>query len=1410
MPQHPCARIAMFVILCIVMCVSKSLCADDQPVTSVFELPLNFGTVCEFSEVSWRISGGGNSHVSITTATLGIPAMGGFWGAKYSEAEAIENGEGVFSPPGRTLKLVITVRGATKIEAPPIESMTVQYRPLSDANAPTMTHQVDLSTAKPRLDNYAGYTLKHDVVTPHIKWAKPYVRGPVRVLFLVSFDMQREVVELHQRLDMRYHAPTYVKYGNRWSSATQYRNRLKPEAVIEHTARLLDENEYDTIVIAGVEWAALGSAVRQRIMKRVEAGAGLVLCLDPEQVGNLPDMQKLAQMQGFTPGPGGRKVDEHSQLELTGEKMGRLVTARDHFITAGVPFETLPPVNYFPYANARRVLVKSEDGDPVMAIGRHGQGRIVQLTWSNPDYWGGTCAITPAVDPTGIHYRYWEYFLSLVSRAIVWSADKLPDVMIREMSATDDAIRVKLANTRTAEGFAPRDTVDVTVRATIYDMDHRPHAELEQSARIEAGNKTTVALAPASQLLPGRYLVDVIVSNGGRVENWATTLLKIESEVTIDKVTLNRNRYAPGETVHVSVSVAGDAANAVARLELSDTFDRMVGRYEAPIVDGKVTFAHQLDDVRSHYMTARFELRVGDRTVNRTRRTIEVAYAHAWDDYEVILWGFVGTQITDYVRRSYYPAFRDMGITAILDAVELPEIVYESARANMRIAPIGGTPGKDFHGARDLEKKYQQTGDKSVLARKPCLSDPAYWRTAEAQLGGTADTFGWLAPVGYGMGDEFALIETGVPRRTSPVGEVCYSPHCMAGFRQSLRKQYESLNALNDQWGTEFATWDDIVPKTRFEMRDVTDGNYSSWADHRAFMDDVFASAFEKWNAALQAKDPAARVGISGNSNPSAYNGFDYGKLGPVLAYMNMYIWISQGELWTSMFPGKHYTLWSGYGQSDAEVRYGIWFSVLNQHRGISYFKVPWFVWPDLTLNPHGRFIRDNVRPVREGIGKIMMTAQRQHDGVAILYSQPSMRAAWITGAGKPMARTSPHEYHERDDTGPDNSWDEVRYIDNLDTYCMLLKAAGVNYRFMSNGQLDQGALESGQYKALILPMAMAMSDASSDAIRRFVNAGGFVLADVLPGVMDEHCRVRQSGCLSDVFGATLSGVRWSRKAVAADIPSPMFGSAAPEGSHRESIVGCAPLERTTALAGRAGIEGDGEYELILQNDFGRGHAVYLNYFMSNLADRPVWESNANGIGAIRKYLGKTGIAKITETGRPALHYDTSMFASGDLRYLAVLRWYVTDVHDSGEVRMKLANHHHVYNVRTKQYLGSTDTISTKLSPGDGGFFAMLPYEVAGVAARTGKATYAPGEVVKAGLVITTADGRKPGDHVVRVQLIDPAGNVRDYETVNAVTNAGELSHTFVLALNDPPGTWTIAMQDVISGQSANATFQVR
>ena len=73
--------------------------------------------------------------------------------------------------------------------------------------------------------------------------------------------------------------------------------------------------------------------------------------------------------------------------------------------------------------------------------------------------------------------------------------------------------------------------------------------------------------------------------------------------------------------------------------------------------------------------------------------------------------------------------------------------------------------------------------------------------------------------------------------------------------------------------------------------------------------------------------------------------------------------------------------------------------------------------------------------------------------------------------------------------------------------------------RTVSYEQLRAGELDKLPARVLLLPYSVALSPEESEAVRRWVRAGGTVIADLDPGIMTTHCRTLPQGQLDDVFG---------------------------------------------------------------------------------------------------------------------------------------------------------------------------------------------------------------------------------------------------------------------------------------------------
>src|SRR5207237_245006 len=109
---------------------------------------------------------------------------------------------------------------------------------------------------------------------------------------------------------------------------------------------------------------------------------------------------------------------------------------------------------------------------------------------------------------------------------------------------------------------------------------------------------------------------------------------------------------------------------------------------------------------------------------------------------------------------------------------------------------------------------------------------------------------------------------------------------------------------------------------------------------------------------------------------------------------------------------------------------------------------------------------------------------------IAIHYSYPSIHGAWITD-GKMKAGNV---------TDPTSETLE-QFRRNLDGWVKVLHDAGTGFDFIAYSGIENNELLSKGYKVLVLPMSLALSDKEVVQIEKFVQQGGVVIADALPGV---------------------------------------------------------------------------------------------------------------------------------------------------------------------------------------------------------------------------------------------------------------------------------------------------------------------
>jgi hypothetical protein len=546
---------------------------------------------------------------------------------------------------------------------------------------------------------------------------------------------------------------------------------------------------------------------------------------------------------------------------------------------------------------------------------------------------------------------------------------------------------------------------------------------------------------------------------------------------TIENLRVSPAIIAEGARVQVQWSAARPAT-----AELIDGFGRIIAR--APGSNSATMIA-------ARPLTHSGLLRVTAGTGSAQTPVRFAASSRKWEDYEIIMpwYGPGGYQ-------PWLPAldeqFRRVGITAL-----------SSPDRNFKLVASAGlhdTFGVYYYRNQNYAKRkeaYVETKDKRHITRDVILQAPEFHTELREQLQKRIGPLSPLHPLAYYIADESSLTSY------TDAFDVDWSPQAIAGFRQWVQREYGSLNELNKTWGTAFSAWDAVLPMTTEEAQ--KHGNFAPWSDHRVYMQREFLAALRLARDIVREIDPGSVSSISGTQVPTAHNGADWYEIDQFMDYLQPYSGGNQDAMHHLFRPGILLTGFTGYGLTGSAAQYQQWQRLFYGHTGASIFWHYTILNPDLTLSEQGKALAEAFGPIQSGIGRVFLNSEVAEDGVAIHFSMNSIRGQWIAdGQILPTVgnvnRTSKNY---------------ARLVERRDAWVKALERKGVQFRFLATPQIESGAL--ADFKVLILPESIALSDAEVRQIRGFAARGGVVYLDGEAGLMDERCRWRKPAAFHDV-----------------------------------------------------------------------------------------------------------------------------------------------------------------------------------------------------------------------------------------------------------------------------------------------------
>ena len=1265
-----------------------------------------------------------------------------------------------------------------------------------------------------------------DVVSDHIAWAKPASDGPIRVLFITYRHGMREIVELSQRFDLQRE----VFCTNRPDTfADNARLRLRGTSTQEREERLrrkLNE-DYHVIVIGNIKWDVLPQWARKSILEKVGGGTGLV-----------------AHLYG----------DADEQI--------RTVFAEP------LPAEVDPPQPALPFAglpafrdNSSYSVFRNATIQPAV----WGTGRAVLLK-------GFFCPpgqmLTPGlIDPAPHVYRiHYDYYLALAGHMIRWAAGKSPAVTVvqaRESSVIGTDVDNSKSLTFT---LAARAAGEVHLRCAVRHSDYRTvWFAGEKDARLNSGqNQVSFDL---SGIPAGSYFADLWVCDDGKILDFGSVLYRVASASHIKQVRLDATVTSPDglirsfrktDPIRGAVVLARSHKNQTVLIAQRDNFGRLVATASTSIrIEGEsceIPFA-----LRSPQ-----PLSIGQQlevTLSRPGRVLDVKremffYADLYlpkDEVAAIVWAEPhppSCRPTSYLFPVRLGALRNAGFDMSLLRYDYDTDYYFSQAcidSDLRILSMAhGRPraggGAELVSARHFKITSNDLGD----VRTPCFADPVFLGFAADFYGEIARYMGPLSVEDYNTGDECMLVKHNENQ------DVCFCDICAKGFQAHVEKEYGTLDKLNREYDSSYTSWADVMPVNLEQARKT--GEIPRWIDHRRHVDSVWAGFFANARAAIRRHIPQARVGYEGSNDPGhlpktiGLGGVDYWKLARSMDVNGMYYFPLQLDTVRSFSdPGcligggwfGGYPQMMRAGKDPLHHRWWVWRSLLHGANSMWVFISTHFTcdtWaiqrPDFALYDYFKPTAETFRTIARGPGKLLLSAKRENDRIAMLYSPSSMLLATFT-------------------TDLSKEWDVI------ETMPMVFDESGFQYRLISSTQLEEGILKSDGFEVLYLPYCQALSPREVEVIREFAAAGGTVIADLRPAVADDHGKPYPEGALDELFGVKQNTAR----------PKPKVTKVALKGKVGQLEGDLPETHVDTSLAVTTGkaLAAAGDTPAVIVNRYSNGLAVLLNLtFADYIAYRGgSFDRFASPEKAQQSKALLQGV--LAMAGRaPPIGVDPYVPGAHVYRFaldgakIAGLLWhapawlpgmaYITiiddftqpldsqgkpirDVYDleqSGSHRIfqqraaveeaakrrETVSLHfdaasHLYDVLQGEYLGHLQSIEQVISPGSLRLVAALPYKVDKIKLTLPERVRKSAELRLRANVVTASGKTRVGTHIFRLELLNPQGDSAEHYARNVRAEGGACTATFNLALDETPGMWHATVTDVMTGVSAEQQFEV-
>lgn len=924
------------------------------------------------------------------------------------------------------------------------------------------------------------------------------------------------------------------------------------------------------------------------------------------------------------------------------------------------------------------------------------------------------------------YYEGWEsdydYWQERLGRALLWSAGKEPELKL-------DLTPSPRSNPTTLEAsISGRPSTRLKMKLVLRSPGH-PSVSLPDRVISSAG-----AFSITIPKLPeGDWHLDARLVNGnGAVETWGTAPFQVRSDRSVSSVSLERNWGEPGGAISGRIILSGrPRPRETLRVQLLDRRRRALVRKDFPVAQESVPFEFAVKEWLPMLVTVEAKLFVDGSEVSSSYQYFHVT-KRKQGQFNFLMWGSPKGTLAPYVEEN----LAENGVTVQLD--------WENPPPQVGAFDISWVPFTTHISA-------DKTPD--GLMSRFCWNDQ---RAVKQQIDTLVSIHRPSRERGsfvYSIGDENKTMAS------------CLSPYCADAYRTYLRESYGSLDALNRSWQTGFTNWSEVglsSPGDDDEQTSQRTGNYPRWFDRQAYKSWNYVQFCLKHAKAYRAMDPQAKTGFDGAGGFATGDDLD-------LVIRSMGSWVPYAgisdevirSIATRDFVRSN---WIGGRDRDAGPLLQKYWRLVT----LGADSVWWWMWnylgdnlsgflaPDLRPYPEIAELVKDTREVREGLGDLLIRSEMQDDGIAVLYSYPSLFATQIEGGGA----FGGYEKAHRDLTD-------------------FIRRSGFQYRYVTDRMLRLGEVDLSRYRMLFLPRAEALGEKEAEEIRRYVAGGGTVVADLRPGLYDDHVKSHRAGVLDDLFGIRRTG---KKQGVPVEL---------------DHLIGTSTTaDPAVVLKGGKAARRENNVPLAITRKVGKGKAILLNCGMEGLP------ALLPSLSRDQSFWGMQPVVRVLPSGgKGAFNVETTRWKNGDSEIFSVLK----KGGDEEEVTVWVPPNSFAYDLRGGELHGPCNSFKTRLLPDRASFFLLTDKPLPD-------------------LELSVADKETHRGSVVRAVLTAPA--LRGLQAVMLRVKAGERYlpwHDKVLlagaqpvqvdlpiAYNDPKGEYRIVLKELFGGKETEYRLLVK